>query len=83
MHVSAPLLKRFSKSLLMEVEGIEYFNPKDFVNSHFTIVCAKRRGGKSTIIGDFINKQFQNGDIDIAILFTGTGADFPKIRKNF
>ena len=65
------------------MENIEYFNPKQFVNSHFTIVCAKRRGGKSTLIGDFINKQFENGDIDIAILFTGTDADFPQIRKQF
>ncbi len=67
----------------MEEENIKYFNPKDFVNSHFTIVCAKRRGGKSTIISDFINKQFENGDIDCAILFTGTDADFHMIDKNF
>jgi len=65
------------------MEDIQYFNPKEFVNSHFTIVCAKRRGGKSTLIGDFINKQFENGDIDIAILFTGTDADFPMIKKQF
>ena len=67
----------------MEVEDIEYFKPSEFVNSYFSIVCAKRRGGKSTIIGDFINKQFENGDIDVAILFTGTDADFPMIDKKF
>lgn len=65
------------------MENIQYFNPKEFVGSHFTIVCAKRRGGKSTLIEDFINKQFENGDIDIAILFTGTNADFPMIKKQF
>jgi hypothetical protein len=67
----------------MEVEDIQYFNAKDFCGSHFSLVVARRRGGKSTIIGDFINKQFENGDIDIAILFTGTGADFPMIKKPF
>lgn len=67
----------------MEVEDIQYFDVKDLVGSHVTIVNAKRRGGKSTIIGDFINKQFENGDIDIAILFSGTGADFPMIKKPF
>ncbi len=67
----------------MEVEDIQYFNPKDFVGSHFSIVCAKRRGGKSTIIGDLINKQFENESIDCAILFTGTDADFPMIDKKF
>ena len=65
------------------MENIQYFNPKDFVGSHFTILCAKRRGGKSTLVGDFIDKQFENGDIDIAILFTGTDADFPMIKKQF
>ena len=65
------------------MENIQYFNPKAFIGSHFTIVNAKRRGGKSTLIGDFINKQFENGDIDIAILFTGTDADFPMIKKQF
>ena len=67
----------------MEVEDIQYFNAKNFVNSHYTIINARRRGGKSTIIGDFINKQFENGDIDVAILFTGTDADFPMIDKKF
>ena len=67
----------------MEVEDIQYFKCSDFVSSHVTIVNAKRRGGKSTIIGDFINKQFENGDIDCAILFTGTNADFPMIDKKF
>ena len=65
------------------MENIQYFNPKELVNSHFSIVCAKRRGGKSTLIGDLIDKQFENGDIDIAILFTGTDADFPMIKKQF
>jgi hypothetical protein len=65
------------------MENIKYFNCKDFVNSHFTLVCAKRRGGKSTLIGDFIQKGFENKDIDVAILFTGTGADFPMIKKPF
>ena len=65
------------------MENIQYFNPKDFLGSHFTILCAKRRGGKSTLVGDFIDKQFENGDIDIAILFTGTDADFPMIKKQF
>ena len=65
------------------MENIQYFNPKDFLGSHFSILCAKRRGGKSTLVGDFIDKQFENGDIDIAILFTGTDADFPQIRKQF
>ena len=65
------------------MENIQYFNPKEFLGSHFSILCAKRRGGKSTLVGDFIDKQFENGDIDIAILFTGTDADFPQIRKQF
>ena len=65
------------------MENIQYFNPKELVNSHFSIVCARRRGGKSTLIGDLIDKQFENGDIDIAILFTGTDADFPMIKKQF
>jgi hypothetical protein len=67
----------------MEVEDIKYFNPNDMVSSYFMIVCAKRRGGKSTIIGDFINKQFEAGKIDNAILFTGTDADFHMIKKPF
>jgi hypothetical protein len=67
----------------MEEENIQYFNSKDFVNSHFSIVCAKRRGGKSTIIGEFINKLFEEDKLDIAILFSGTGADFDMIKKPF
>ena len=67
----------------MEIEDIEYFKPSEFVNSFFSIVCAKRRGKKSTLIGDFINKQFEAGKIDVAILFTGTDADFDMIKKPF
>ncbi len=65
------------------MEDIKYFNPKDLVNSHFTIVCAKRRGGKSTLIEDFLDKGFQNGDIDVAILFSGTNAGFPQIDDKY
>jgi hypothetical protein len=43
----------------------------------------KKGGKKSTIIGDFINKQFEAGKIDVAILFTGTDADFDMIKKPF
>jgi hypothetical protein len=67
----------------MEVEDIEYFKPSEFVSSYVMLVAAKRRGGKSTIIGDFINKQFEAGKLDVAILFTGTGADFDMIKKPF
>jgi hypothetical protein len=56
---------------VLQEEDIKYFNPSDLVNSHFSIVCAKRRGGKSTIVSDMINKQFEAGKLDSAILFTG------------
>jgi len=67
----------------MEVEDIEYFKPCDCVSSYVMLVCAKRRGGKSTIIGDFVNKQFEADKLDVAILFTGTDADFSMIKKPF
>jgi hypothetical protein len=30
----------------MEIEDIEYFKPSEFVNSFFSIVCAKEGGEK-------------------------------------
>jgi len=68
---------------VLKEENISYFNPADLVNSHFTIVCAKRRGGKSTIVKDMINKQFEAGKLDCAFLFTGTDAGFENIKKPF
>ena len=63
------------------IQDIEKFNPADLVNSHFSIVCAKRRGGKSVLVEDFIRKQFNSDALDVAILFTGTDAGFPMIKK--
>ena len=63
------------------IQDIKKFNPADLVNSHFSIVCAKRRGGKSVLVEDFIRKQFNSDALDVAILFTGTDAGFPMIKK--
>ena len=63
------------------IEDIEKFEPKDLVNSHFSICVAKRRSGKSVLVEDFIKKQFDSDALDVAILFTGTGAGFPMIKK--
>ena len=65
------------------IEDIKNFKPSDFVGSFVALVAAKRRGGKSTIIGEFINKLFEEDKLDIAILFSGTGADFDMIKKPF
>ena len=65
------------------IEDIKNFKPSDFIGSFVALVCAKRRGGKSTIIGEFINKLFEEDKLDIAILFSGTGADFDMIKKPF
>jgi hypothetical protein len=66
---------------VLQEEDISYFNPKDLVNSHFSIIVARRRSGKSVLVEDLINKQFESGKLDSVILFTGTGAGFQKHRK--
>ena len=63
------------------IQDIEKFNPADLVNSHFSICVAKRRSGKSVLVEDFIKKQFDSDALDVAILFTGTDAGFPMIKK--
>ncbi len=68
---------------VLQEEDIKYFNPADLVNSHFTIITAKRRGGKSVLVEDLINKQFEAGKLDTAILFSGTDAGFQNIKKPF
>jgi hypothetical protein len=49
---------------VLQEEDISYFNPKDLVNSHFSIVVARRRSGKSVLVEDLINKQFESGKLD-------------------
>ena len=63
------------------IQDIKKFNPADLVNSHFSICVAKRRSGKSVLVEDFIRKQFNSDALDVAILFTGTDAGFPMIKK--
>lgn len=65
------------------ISEIEYFDPKKMPTSSITVVLAKRRGGKSTLVGDLVNKLFDNEKIDNAILFTGTDADFPMIEPQY
>jgi hypothetical protein len=68
---------------LLNEEQIDYFKPSDIVNSSFIIINAKRRSGKSTLVEDLINKQFESGNLDVAILFTGTNAGFDNIDAKF
>ena len=68
---------------VLKEEDIKYFNPKDLVNSHFSIVVARRRSGKSVLVEDLINKQFESNKLDSVILFTGTGAGFKNIDKKY
>ena len=65
----------------MEVEDIQYFDVKDIPNSSYSVVLAKRRGGKSTLVGDLVNKLFEAEKIDCCCLFSETDADFPQISK--
>lgn len=65
------------------ISEIEYFDPKKMPTSSITVVLAKRRGGKSTLVGDLVKKLFENEKIDNAILFTGTDADFPMIEPQY
>lgn len=62
---------------------IRKFDVGTLPNSSFNIVLAKRRGGKSTLVGDLINKLFEKKKLDCAFLFSGTDADFPMIDKPF
>ncbi len=62
---------------------IPKFDPKTMPTSSISIVLAKRRGGKSTLVQDLVRKLFKAEKIDVALLFSGTDADFPDIKKEF
>ena len=68
---------------VLQEENISYFDPKNLVNSHFTIICARRRSGKSILVKDLIDKQFQSHKLDNSFLFTGTDSGFENIDKKY
>jgi hypothetical protein len=60
------------------------FNPinlEELPNSSFNIVLGKRRSGKSYLTEYIIEQMRLNGQIDVCLLFTGTGAGFTIIDK--
>ena len=65
------------------METIEKFKPESIPNSSFTVVLAKRRGGKSTLVSDLVKKLYDKDKLDCVMLFSGTDADFPMIDKQF
>lgn len=68
----------------MDSNNIEFFKPNSIVNSSFSVVLAKRRGGKSTLISDIAKKLFIAEKIDCCLLFSGTNSDdFPQIKKDY
>ena len=48
---------------------IPKFDPKTMPTSSISIVLAKRRGGKSTLVQDLVRKLFKAEKIDVALLF--------------
>jgi len=65
------------------METIERLKPETIPNSSFSVVLAKRRGGKSTLVSDLVNKLYDKDKLDCVILFSGTDADFPMIDKQY
>lgn len=61
------------------METIKEFNPELLPSSSFTVVLAKRRGGKSTLVADLIKKLYKKNKINLVYLFSGTDADFDMI----
>jgi len=60
------------------------FNPinlEELPNSSFNIVLGKRRSGKSYLTEYILEQMRLNGQVDVALLFTGTGAGFNMIDK--
>jgi len=56
-------------------------NLEELPNSSFNIVLGKRRSGKSYLTEYIIEQLRIKGQIDVVLLFTGTGAGFDKIEK--
>lgn len=65
------------------MEDIKKFDTNSMVNSSYSIILAKRRGGKSTLVSDLVNKLYDKKKLDCCYLFSGTDADFPQIEKPF
>lgn len=63
------------------METIKEFDVSSMPSSSFSIVLAKRRGGKSTLVSHIINKLHKKKKIDCCYLFSGTDADFKMIDK--
>ena len=64
------------------MESIKEFKPESLPCSSFSIILAKRRGGKSTLVADIIKKLYKKNKIDLAVLFSGTdSSDFKMIDK--
>ena len=55
------------------------FNIEDLPSSSFNILLAKRRSGKSYLTEYIIEKMKDNNMLDVAILFSGTGAGFERV----
>ena len=64
-------------------KDIKKFDVTSLPNSSFSIVLAKRRGGKSTLIGDIITKMQKKGKLDCCLLFSGTDADFTMVDQPY
>ena len=65
------------------MENIKKFDINSLPNSSFSVVLAKRRGGKSTLVSDLVNKLYDKEKLDCCYLFSGTDADFSQIDKPY
>ena len=65
------------------MENIKKFDVNSLPNSSFSVILAKRRGGKSTLVSDLVNKLCDKEKLDCCYLFSGTDADFPQIDKPY
>ena len=65
------------------METIKKFDVNTIVPSSYSVVLAKRRGGKSTLISDLVNKLYEKEKLDCCFLFSGTDADFDMIKKPY
>jgi hypothetical protein len=66
---------------LSKMDTIQLFDVNDLPNSSFSLFLGKRGSGKSVLAESLVKQLYEAGKIDLAFLYSGTGAGFSIIKK--